>query len=207
MCLDQCCKHRENRQRAKRERQRQLLQDRARRQLNRAQVLGSQQRQPFVRVHCTPAEEEDHELEEMQPVRICAEVNEPLIAKEDATPVFMPLGARGPPVHDSEPLIKQKIVKGVASPNRPATACTFGKLLKETQECRGLVSSAKNLGNIDTNVPMTAGVGPSRRTFVVRKVVYGLNRYLSEVFLLVSSLFHPLQMSFQGRSSSMGFFQ
>lgn len=162
-----------------REGQRQLLQARARRQHNIAQVRGRQQRHPLVRVHHTPGEEEQHELEERQPViTSSSNVNEPLITKEEATHVFMPQGMRGPPVPDSEPLIKQKIVHGVAMPNRPATACTFGKLLKETQECMGLVSSAKNLGNIDTKVPMTPGQ-PSLNcgTFHVRKVVYGLNRY------------------------------
>ena len=156
-----------------RERQAQLLLARVRRQRNIALVRG--RRHPeSLRVHHAE-EEEQHELEEMQPVTassIEADVSEPLITKEDAILV------RGPP--DPEPLIKQKIVHGVAMPNRPATACTFGKLLKETHECRGLVSSTKDLGNIDSKVPITPGVGrPSMKggTFHVRKIVYGLNRY------------------------------
>ena len=159
--------------------------------MNIAQIRGRQQRHPLVRVHHTPGEEEQHELEEMQPViTSSSNVHEPLITKEEATHVFMPQGVRGPPVPDSEPLIKQKIVHGVAMPNRPATACTFGKLLKETHECRGLVSSTKDLGNIDSKVPITPGVGrPSMKggTFHVRKIVYGLNRY----YLKKQTLNHP----------------
>ena len=136
-----------------------------------------------VRLHY-PEEEEQHELEERLPVTtssVEADVSEPLIVREDAILVRGP-----PPISDSEPLIKKKIVHGVAMPNRPATACTFGKLMKETQDCNGQVEDTKNLGNVNTLVKMDPGRGGSHQTFKVRKVVYGLNR-LDPLLQIISS--------------------
>ena len=61
-------------------------------------------------------------------------------------------------------------------PHRPSTACSFGKIMKETHDCNGLVEDAKTLGNVETSVKMNPGRGGNYQTFRVRKVVYGLNR-------------------------------
>ena len=119
---------------------------------------------------CSSEEEEQYELREMAPVTIEMSA-EPMVSREEMSLLRAP-----PPIPVSEPMIKQKIVHRVALPNRPSTSCTFGKMLNETHECIGLVSSTKNLGNIDTRIPITPGT-MKNGSFIVRKVVYGLCRY------------------------------
>ena len=104
-CLNHCDKYCTRRLQLQRERQRQLLQARSRRQNNIALVRGRQQRHPLVRLQYTPEQNDEHELEERQPVveSWSASASEPLIHKEEASHVFMPQGARGPTNPDSEP--------------------------------------------------------------------------------------------------------
>ena len=126
-------------------------------------VGGSQPRRPIpVRL-----QKDVHELQERQPIASTssvAELQEPLIVKEEARPVFMPLGSRGPPATHSEPSINE---------------CSLGKLLRQTHDCHGVLSLVKDLGTVDTKVPMALGTGWQIRnsgTFIVKKIVFGLNR-------------------------------